>query len=73
MNDFEIWCRTELSKINTTLVRLDESIRGNGKLGIVVRLDRVEGVIGRQAKFLWIGLGIVFSIGVEMVWAIAIG
>ena len=37
--------------------RLDEAIRGNGKPGILIRLDRLEQDAKRQGKLVWLMLG----------------
>ena len=39
------------------LDRLDEAIRGNGKPGIILRLDRLEQDARRQDKLIWLILG----------------
>ena len=43
--------------IEAKLDRLDEAIRGNGKPGILIRLDRLEQDAKRQAKLVWLIVG----------------
>ena len=43
--------------IHAKLDRLDEAIRGNGKPGIMIRLDRLEQDAKRQAKLVWLIVG----------------
>lgn len=39
------------------IVAIDEAIRGNGKPGINVRLDRVEGKVSAVSKLAWLLAG----------------
>lgn len=39
------------------IVAIDEAIRGNGKPGINVRLDRVEGKVSAVSKLTWLLIG----------------
>ena len=43
--------------IHTKLDRLDEAVRGNGKPGILIRLDRLEQDAKRQSKLVWLIVG----------------
>ncbi len=43
--------------IHDKLDRLDEAIRGNGRPGIMIRLDRLEQGAKRQAKLVWLIVG----------------
>ena len=49
--------KDEFASIHTKLDRLDEAIRGNGRPGITVRLDRLEQDAKRQARLLWLVVG----------------
>ncbi|MBI1371822.1 MAG: hypothetical protein GC159_24120 [Phycisphaera sp.] len=51
----------ELDGINRKLDRLDEAVRGNGKPGILIRLDRLEQIAKRQAKLIWLIVGAVVT------------
>ena len=50
-------CTRHFEAIHNKLDRLDESIRGNGKPGILIRLDRLEQDAKRQAKLVWLVVG----------------
>ena len=57
-NQFEI-CQKQFEAIHGKLDRLDEAVRGNGRPGITVRLDRMEQDAKRQGKLVWLILGAV--------------
>jgi hypothetical protein len=44
--------------INTKLDTIDSTIRGNGKVGILTRLDRLEQIQLFKSKLFWIGVGV---------------
>jgi len=46
-----------LEVMHKKLDRLDEAIRGNGKPGILIRLDRLEQDAKRQSKLVWLIVG----------------
>ena len=50
-------CIIRDSALQAKLDRLDEAIRGNGRPGITVRLDRLEQDAKRQARLLWLVVG----------------
>lgn len=50
-------CRGEFAELHAKLDRLDEAIRGNGRPGITVRLDRLEQDAKRQSKLIWLIVG----------------
>ncbi len=52
-------CRQSFKVLFQKFDRLDEAIRGNGKVGIVIRLDRLEQRARRQGKLIWLLLGAV--------------
>ena len=54
-------CQNQLESIHRKLDRLDEAIRGNGKPGILIRLDRLEQDAKRQAKLIWLIVGAVIT------------
>lgn len=56
-NDFRATCEREFEEIHRKLDRLDEAIRGNGRTGITVRLDRLEQDAKRQARLIWLIVG----------------
>jgi len=56
-SDFRSACEREFGEIHRKLDRLDEAIRGNGRPGIIVRLDRLEQDAKRQSKLIWLIVG----------------
>ena len=50
-------CKGEFQSIHTKLDKMDESIRGNGRPGITLRLDRLEQDAKRQARLIWLIVG----------------
>ena len=50
-------CKDEFDGLHAKLDRMDVAIRGNGKPGIQVRLDRLEQDAKRQSKLIWLMLG----------------
>jgi len=56
-DQFDTICKDEFSQLHAKLDRLDEAIRGNGRPGILIRLDRLEQDAKRQAKLVWLLLG----------------
>lgn len=69
----ECVCSREFAAIHAKLDRLDEAIRGNGRLGILLRLDRLESAEAVRSKLLWIIAGSVLSLAVAAVWKLVIG
>jgi len=66
-------CQHEFAAIHAKLDRLDEAIRGNGRLGILLRLDRLESAEAVRSKLLWIIAASVLSLAVAAVWKLVIG
>ena len=66
-------CKNEFRLIHTKLDRLDEAIRGNGKPGIQLRLDRLESVAAIRSRLLWIIAVSSVSLAVAAVWKLIIG
>ena len=52
-------CREMFDHIKQQLKHIDEALRGNGKPGVNVRLDRLEGKVGMISRLAWIGTGAV--------------
>ncbi len=50
-------CDRHFEMLHVKLDRLDEAVRGNGKPGIQLRLDRLEQGARRQAKLTWLLIG----------------
>ena len=66
-------CRGQFTSIHTKLDRLDEALRGNGKPGIQLRLDRLESAEAVRSRLLWVIAGSVVSLAVTAVWKLIIG
>jgi hypothetical protein len=66
-------CKIEFFAIHGKLDRLDEAIRGNGKPGIQLRLDRLELAQATRSRLLWIIAGSVVALAVAAVWKLVIG
>jgi len=65
---FEQVCKPEFEAINAKLDRLDEAVRGNGKPGIQLRLDRLEAAEATRSRLLWIIAGSTVTLAVGGVW-----
>ena len=50
-------CQQNFETIHEKLDRLDEAVRGNGKPGIQLRLDRIEQNAKRISRLVWLTLG----------------
>ncbi len=50
-------CQAEFAAIHHKLDQLDEAIRGNGKPGIQLRLDRLEQADRSRSRALWLIVG----------------
>ena len=66
-------CRGEFAAIHAKLDHLDESIRGNGKPGIITRLDRLEIVERFRSRVLWMVGGVVITLATTSVWYFVTG
>lgn len=55
---YETVCKDEFAGLHAKLDTMDEAIRGNGKPGIQVRLDRLEQDKLSRSKVVWFLLGI---------------
>ena len=65
---YENVCKGEFASIHTKLDRLDEAIRGNGRPGIQLRLDRLEAADRSRSKLLWIIVGAAVTLAGSSVW-----
>ena len=57
--DNEKYCQQQFDILFEKIDRIDVAIRGNGKPGIIVRLDRLEQTAKSQAKLIWLLIGAV--------------
>jgi len=65
-NQFEA-CQKHFEAIHGKLDRLDEAVRGNGRPGITVRLDRLEQDAKRQGRLVWLIVGAVVTVVVAWI------
>ena len=61
-------CKGEFASIHVKLDKLDEAIRGNGKPGIQIRLDRLESAERVRSKLLWLIAGCVVVGAASIFW-----
>ena len=61
-------CKGEFASIHVKLDKLDEAIRGNGKPGILIRLDRLESAERIRNKLLWLIAGCVVVGAASIFW-----
>ena len=66
-------CKGEFAAIHTKLDRMDEAIRGNGKPGIQLRLDRLEAAEAVRSRLLWIIAGSTVTLALGAVWKLIFG
>ena len=69
--EFRAACEREFAEIRVKLYRLDEAIRGNGKPGISLRLDRLEQDARRYSRLVWliVGSAVTAFASVLVAWA----
>ena len=72
-SQYERICKDEFASIHTKLDRMDEAIRGNGKPGIQLRLDRLEAAEKSRAKLIWIIVGAMATMAVTSLWQQVVG
>ena len=56
---YENVCKGEFAELHRKLDRIDEAIRGNGRPGIQLRLDRLEQDRLSRSRLFWLALGAV--------------
>jgi hypothetical protein len=66
-------CKGEFASVHTKLDRMDEAIRGNGKPGIQLRLDRLETSHAARARLLWLIAGAVVTLAAGGLWRVIFG
>lgn len=70
---YEGICKGEFAAIHAKLDRLDEAIRGNGKPGIQLRLDRLEASEKSRSRLIWIIAGAAVTLAVTAIWQRVLG
>lgn len=66
-------CKGEFGSIHVKLDRLDEAIRGNGRPGIQLRLDRLESAEAVRSRLMWIIAGSTVTLATSALWRLAMG
>jgi hypothetical protein len=61
-------CQEDFAEIHRKLDQLDEAIRGNGKPGIQLRLDRLEQAETKRGRMLWLIAGSISTLAVTNLW-----
>ncbi|OHB56836.1 MAG: hypothetical protein A2Y07_06910 [Planctomycetes bacterium GWF2_50_10] len=69
---YENICKEEFAAIHGKLDKLDEAIRGNGKIGIMTRLDRLERSEAIRSKLMWLITASAITGAVSLVTAVVI-
>ncbi len=70
---YENVCKGEFGELHAKLDRMDEAIRGNGKPGIQLRLDRLEQDARRQSRLIWLVVGAAVTLAVSSAWQAILG
>jgi len=65
---YENICKDEFAAIHAKLDRLDEAIRGNGRPGIQLRLDRLEAAEKSRSRLIWIITGAAVTLAASSIW-----
>ena len=65
---YENVCKGEFASINVKLDKMDEAIRGNGKPGIQLRLDRLESSQAARSRLVWLIAGAAVTLAVRALW-----
>ena len=69
MNEqYEKICKGEFEEIHKKLDKIDVSLRGNGKPGIITRLDRLEQTKNLFSKVFWIVLGVAGTVISKLIY-----
>ena len=70
---YENVCKGEFAAVHEKLDRMDVALRGNGKPGIQVRLDRLEQDARRQARLVWLVVGVALTLAARSAWHALMG
>jgi hypothetical protein len=65
---YEQVCKAEFGSLHAKLDRMDEAIRGNGKPGIQLRLDRLESARAVRSRLVWLIVGAAVTLAVGGLW-----
>jgi len=64
---YEDTCKDAFRQLFSTLERIDEALRGNGKPGLTLRVDRLEQRANTLSQFKWLAIGATASGVVSLV------
>lgn len=67
---YEMTCKGEFAELHRKLDGMDEAIRGNGKPGIQIRLDRLEQEKLTRSKVTWFLVGAAGTVGGSLLSAL---
>ena len=67
-SQYERVCKGEFASIHAKLDKMDEAIRGNGKPGIQLRLDRLESSQAVRSRLVWLIAGAAVTLGIGALW-----
>jgi hypothetical protein len=67
-DQYERTCKGEFAEINAKLDKLDIAIRGNGKPGIQLRLDRLEVARATRSRLMWIIAASTITAAIGSLW-----
>ena len=70
---YEKLCKDEFAELHSKLDKLDAAIRGNGKPGIQLRLDRLEQDRLVRNKIIWFVIGAIGSAITTVAATLALG
>ena len=70
---YEDVCKAEFAELHKKLDGMDEAIRGNGKPGVQLRLDRLEQEKMTRSKVTWFLVGIAGTIGGAVLTSLVMG
>jgi len=56
---YESICKSEFAELHRKLDRIDEALRGNGRPGLQMRMDRLEQDRLGRSRFFWLAMGTV--------------
>ena len=65
---YKMVCQGEFGSVHKKLDALDTAIRGNGKPGIQLRLDRLEAAQRLRSRIVWIVVGSVVTLAACAAW-----
>jgi hypothetical protein len=65
---YEMVCKCEFGSIHKKLDALDTAIRGNGKPGIQLRLDRLEESQRLRSRIVWLIIGAAITLAASAAW-----